>query len=98
MMIKIKIIMALCTNFIFQAFCRTIDPYFNSLIPVYTGCEQSEDFSPCLFDCRKFYRCSNGYKSIYNCPDGTAFDSNLKICAHSPPTLCKSKGNNNGIT
>ncbi|RMZ96717.1 hypothetical protein BpHYR1_039492 [Brachionus plicatilis] len=89
----IKIILSMCINFVFQAYGRTIDPNFNSIIPIYTGCEPNEDFSPCLFDCHKFYRCANGYKSTYNCADGTVFDSQLKICAHSPTTLCKNMDN-----
>ncbi|CAF0886047.1 unnamed protein product [Brachionus calyciflorus] len=80
-------------NIFLEIVCRFVDPNFNSLIPIYTGCDESEDFSPCLFDCRKFYRCANGYKSIYNCPDGTAFSTDLKICIHSPLGLCTTAQN-----
>ena len=86
-----KFSIALYANILIQVFSHFIDPNFNSLMPVYTGCDQSEDFTPSLFDCRKFYRCANGYKSTYNCPDGTVFDTDLKICVHSPPALCKTQ-------
>ncbi len=42
------------------------------------GCR--DDYSPNPFDCTKFYRCSFGYQTSFQCALGTCFDRRLKIC------------------
>ena len=31
----------------------------------YSSCQESEDFSPDIYDCSKFYRCNNGYQTSF---------------------------------
>ena len=31
----------------------------------YSSCQQTDDFSPDLYDCTKFYRCTNGYQTSF---------------------------------
>lgn len=41
-------------------------------------------------NCAQFYRCANGYRSTFDCPGGTLFDSNLKVCNWAAQVTCTS--------
>lgn len=40
------------------------------------------------YDCKRFYRCSNGWKSSLYCPDGTVYDQSIRTCVNSPTGSC----------
>lgn len=68
------------------------------------GCSPYEDFVGDYYDCKRFYRCSNGWKSSLYCPDGTVYDQSIRTCVNSPSGACIKfasspygyNGNNNG--
>lgn len=52
------------------------------------GCLPYEDFMGDYYDCKRFYRCSNGWKSSLYCPDGTVYDQSIRTCVNSPTGSC----------
>ena len=44
------------------------------------GCIDSIDLTQVPSNSNQFYRCSNGYLNILNCPEGLEFDNSIKSC------------------
>ncbi|CAF0920296.1 unnamed protein product [Brachionus calyciflorus] len=70
--------------------------------PVVGGeCLSADDLTQVPDNCAQFYRCANGYRSTFNCPAGTKFDSNLKVCNWADQVTCVSgsgSGSGSGST
>ncbi|RNA07656.1 chondroitin proteoglycan 2-like [Brachionus plicatilis] len=51
-------------------------------------CDISKDLTRYPDDCKKYYRCKNGFLSTEICPEGLLFDANLKRCELASRVSC----------
>ena len=51
-------------------------------------CDISQDLTRLENDCKRYYRCKNGYLTTEICPEGLAFDQDLKRCELESVVKC----------